>query len=265
MDADGLASVQEDQELAATPEEIARIAAIEALVDVHTTMPGIVKSFDPKTQSAKVQPAIMRLWRDGGWKALPECVDCPVQFPRWGNFIITGPVAVGDEGALHFSERSIDNWWARGGVQEQCEMRMHDLSDGFFAPGYSSKGRVPANISTDGLEIRTLDGSTLFRLEGDTAYVGGKDGSVKMLLGETYRTAEAQMDQSLIGALPAVIAAAAAIPANPIELAAFVALYPTIAAFIAALGTFLGGAWLPALQGFEAQSAAFLATKGKVV
>ncbi len=37
--------------------------------------------------------------------------------------------APGDEGLLHFSERSIDNWWSRGGVQEQCEMRMLDLSD----------------------------------------------------------------------------------------------------------------------------------------
>lgn len=172
MDAAGLASVQEDQELAATTEEIARVAAAEALVDVHTCLPGIVVSFDPKTQTAKVQPAIKRLWRDGGWKALPECVDCPVSMPRYGNFIITGPVSQGDEGLLKFSERSIDNWWARGGVQEQSEMRMHDLSDGFFEPGYSSKARVPANIATDALEIRTLDGKTRFRLEAGMVTAG---------------------------------------------------------------------------------------------
>jgi Phage protein Gp138 N-terminal domain len=172
MDADGLASVQEDQELAATPEEIARVAATEALVDVHTTLPGIVVSFDRTTQTAKVQPAIKRLWRDGGWRALPECVDCPVQFPRYGNFVITGPVSPSDEGVLHFSERSIDNWWARGGVQEQCEMRMHDLSDGFFSPGYSSKGRVPANIATDAIEIRTLDGSTVMRVAAGMVTAG---------------------------------------------------------------------------------------------
>jgi len=164
MDADGLASIQEDQELAATPEEVARIAAAEALVDVHTSMPGIVKSFDPKTQTAKVQPALMRLWRDGGWLALPECVDCPVSFPRYGNFLMTGPVSPGDEGQLTFSERAIDNWWARGGVQEPSEMRMHDLSDGFFTPGICSKGRVPSNIATDALEIRTLDGTTVVRV-----------------------------------------------------------------------------------------------------
>ncbi len=180
MDADGLASVQEDQELSATHADVAAIAAVEALVDVHTSIPGFVRSFDPATQTAKVQPAIMRLWRDGGWKALPECVDCPVQYLRYGNFVITGPLSPGDEGLLHFSERSIDNWWAKGGVQEQCEMRMHDLSDGFFAPGYSSKGRVPANVATDALEIRTLDGSTVVRVAAGMVTLGSPADAVPL-------------------------------------------------------------------------------------
>lgn len=252
MDADGLASVQEDQELAATPEDIARIAATEALVDVHTCLPGIVKSFDPKTQTAKVQPAIMRLWRDGGWKPLPECVDCPVSMPRYGNFVITGPVSPGDEGLLKFSERSIDNWWARGGVQEQSEMRMHDLSDGFFEPGYSSKGRVPANVSTDGLEIRTLDGKTMFRLEGDTAYQGAKAGAQKAVMGEIYRSQEDLLFQSLSSFASALVSACTGVVTIGQAAVAINAIGPAASPLV------------DAIAAFEGQKAAYLAEKAKV-
>lgn len=246
MDAAGLASVQEDQELAATPEEIARVAATEALVDVHTSLPGIVKAFDPKTQTAKVQPAIMRLWRDGGWKPLPECVDCPVSFPRYGNFVITGPVSIGDEGLLKFSERSIDNWWAKGGVQEQSEMRMHDLSDGFFEPGYSSKGRVPSSIATDALEIRTLDGQTMFRLEPTAAISGTPTNAQKALMAEGFRTAQKTLNVGLSAAFKA-LAAAAIGPLAPLQ-----------AQFTAIQGLF------DAFETTAVGALNFLATKAKV-
>jgi protein gp138 len=259
------ADIQRDLELAATETDAATVAAREIQKNIHTAIPGIIQSFDAGKQTATVKPAIKRIWVDNGPMDLPDCVDCPVQFPRGGFGVLTFPVTAGDECLLVFSERAIDNWYSSGGAQEPSEYRLHDLSDGFAIVGVSSLGKVIKDFATDAVEIRTLDGKTRIRLEAGMAYVGGKDGAVKMILGETYRTAETQMDQAIASALPAVVAALAAIPASTVEFAAFVALYPTIAAFFAALGTFLGGAWLPALQAFEGQAPAFLATKGKVV
>lgn len=143
-----------------------------------TALPGIVQSFDPARVTAVVQPAIQAQVRDtkGIWKSvnLPLLLDCPVLFPRGGSFMLTMPVVEGDEGLVVFSSRCIDAVWQSGGVQPQAELRMHDLSDGFFLPGGYSQPRKPgAPVSTTAAQLRTLDGGTLIELtDGAIRIVG---------------------------------------------------------------------------------------------
>lgn len=136
---------------------------------VWTALPAIVQSYDPAKLTVVVQPAIQAQILDpktGEYAdaTLPLCMDCPVQWPGGGGYVLTFPLAAGDEGVLVFASRCIDAWWQSGGVQKQAELRMHDLSDGIFIPMLFSNTKVPANVSTENVQLRSTDGLTFFEI-----------------------------------------------------------------------------------------------------
>ena len=106
-------------------------------------MPGIVQSVDLATMTCSVQPAIQGTieLEDGSLQTTnyPLLIHVPIIFPRAGNFIITLPLAAGDEVLVSWACRCIDAWWQSGGIQRPMEARMHDLSDGFAIPGPTSQ------------------------------------------------------------------------------------------------------------------------------
>lgn len=122
-----------------------------------------------------VQPTIRMRARgpDGAVTSiqLPLLVDCPVQFPAGGNCTLTFPVAQGDECLVVFASRCIDGWWQSGGVQEQAEPRMHDLSDGFVLLGTRSRPRALSGVSTASTQLRSDDGATFLDLNPTTQKV----------------------------------------------------------------------------------------------
>lgn len=181
MDADTALALQSDEEWEATPEAAAGARAEAIRRDLHTSMPGIIKSYDAKTQTAVVQPALQRVWRGVGPLDLPLCPDVPIYFPAGGGFVLTFPVAPGDECQLNFNERAIDYWFDRGGVQLPSEVRFHDLSDAFAYVGFSSKPRFLASVAVDAAELRTRDGSMVIRLEaGGIKLNGGTNGVARV-------------------------------------------------------------------------------------
>jgi hypothetical protein len=142
--------------------------------ELWTAIPGIIQSYDSSTQTCTIQPSIKAQTEDittgvKAWVNLPVLVDCPVYFPAGGGFALTFPIVKGDEALVVFSSRCIDNWWASGQVQNQAILRMHDLSDGFVFVGFNSQPKVMPNISTTGVEIRSLDGATSISLEQNGA------------------------------------------------------------------------------------------------
>jgi hypothetical protein len=178
--------------------------AVRAALDgfqpsVWTALPGIVKSFDASKGTCEVQPAIKAqvTAKDGtkSWVAMPLCVDVPVQFMGGGAFVFTFPVNTGDEGLIIFASRCIDAWWQSGGVQQQAELRMHDLSDGMLIPGFRSQPRKLANINPNFPEWRSEDGlvamtqtATGWKVTG-TLEVSGNlllNGNIKAPAGATY-------------------------------------------------------------------------------
>lgn len=134
-----------------------------------TSSPGIVEAVHLDAAGAltvDVQLAIRPRIFDpiaGAWKdadPVPLCVDVPVKFFGNSKFLVTLPLAKGDEGILIFAKNCIDGWWQSGGIQSQLEIRSHDLSDAFFLPGIYSKPNVPANISTAAMQMRNFAGDT---------------------------------------------------------------------------------------------------------
>lgn len=154
--------------------EAIRAALDGALVEVWTALPGIViaddqgRGFNPAQSTCRVQIAIKAQVRSSSgtvtWQQLPPLVDVPIVFPGGGGFLATFPIQPGDEVLVIFSARCIDAWWQSGGVQQQAELRLHDLSDGFAIPAIFSVPRVPANISTTRAQLRSSDGSTYIEL-----------------------------------------------------------------------------------------------------
>lgn len=109
------------------------------MLDVHTALPGEVRSYDFATQTADIRPMVLRAVRDDlGEKVLeqlPVLPKVPVLFPRSSQFFVAFPLAVGDTGLLVFSERSIDTWRATGRPSDPGDQRQHGLSGAVFLPG----------------------------------------------------------------------------------------------------------------------------------
>jgi hypothetical protein len=152
---------------------------------IWTAVPAIVQSFNAEKITVEAQPAIQAQIRqpNGTWvdTNLPLCVDCPVMFPGGGGFQLSFPLAKSDEGLLVFASRCIDAWWQNGGIQKQAELRMHDLSDGFFLPtGGMSNPNVVGNISTENAQLRNKAGTAMLEITpqgkimftGDTIFNG---------------------------------------------------------------------------------------------
>lgn len=138
--------------------------------EVWTAMPAILQSFNATAMTCTALVAIKakvltspkaQTFTD---VQISTLVDLPVQFPSGGGFTLTFPLSKGDEGVVVFASRCIDAWWQNGGVQPQAEMRMHDISDGMFIPGFRSQPRVITGVSTNSAQLRSDDGQVYVEL-----------------------------------------------------------------------------------------------------
>jgi hypothetical protein len=119
---------------------------------------------------------------------IPLLLDVPVLFPGAGGYALTYPVKAGDEGLVILASRCIDSWWTRGGVQAQAELRMHDLSDGFFLPGFRSNPRKLTGFSNSVIRMTTDDGSQYVELDKDAGRVNVVVNDFLYVNGQRVRT-----------------------------------------------------------------------------
>lgn len=165
------------RERAASPAD-ALLAALQGFqAELWTALPGVVKAYRRVASDGivvDVQPAIQASIRQPNgelrWINMPLLLDCPVYFPSGGGFTLTFPIAVDDECLVVFSSRCIDAWHESGGhANQQAELRMHDLSDGFAFVGFRSRPRTlsPAAHPTS-VELRSDDGETKIAIRQDT-------------------------------------------------------------------------------------------------
>lgn len=148
---------------------------IEArLKDLHTSIPGIVESFDAEKQLATIQPAVKRVFiiQNGDTEILtpsdlPILINVPVIFPRGGGFSLTFPVKKGDECLLTFCERSIDNWHETGKVKIPGAKRFHSLSDATCFVGLSSLTNKIPDYDDTNTQLKSDDGKVEITLLTD--------------------------------------------------------------------------------------------------
>jgi hypothetical protein len=143
-------------------------AAFDArLLDLHTALPGKVKIYNPATQTADVQPTVMRavLKRDGDrdLEELPVIPNVPVGWPRGGGYSLQFPLLPGDHVWLIFSEAAIAQWRESGSLSEPGDLRRHDLSYPIALPCVApNAGALAPVVGSEAV----LDGPTQIRLGG---------------------------------------------------------------------------------------------------
>lgn len=113
-----------------TAPDIFRDSVYSILANVHTSLPGIIVSYDPSTNKAQVQPALNKNFTSGEMP-MPILQNVPIVFPK----NITFPINAGDYVLLIFSERSLDLWKSVGGQVTPTDPRKFDLSDAMAIPG----------------------------------------------------------------------------------------------------------------------------------
>ena len=106
-------------------------AALKA--GIHTSLPGVIKSYDPETKLADVLPVIKAPKFDPETgetmesEELPVIPNVPVQFPRGGGWHMSFPLEEGDHVTLVFSESATGAWRTSGEVSEPGDVRRHAL------------------------------------------------------------------------------------------------------------------------------------------
>jgi hypothetical protein len=129
--------------------------------DLRCAAPAIIKEFDSATQTVTAQLVIKERIISNGIaesKKIPVLYKVPIYMPRAGNFIITLPIAVGDECLVVFADTNFDAWQQNGGEEnEQMTQRRHDLTDAIALCGIWSQKRLIDDYSPTDLEIRSLD------------------------------------------------------------------------------------------------------------
>lgn len=140
-------------------EEVISLAIEDKLLDVHTSIPAIVQSYDPATQTASVKIAIKRKYIIGDLEEIaerPAIPDVPVLFPTGGSFSLTYPLKPGDDVHLLISERSTEVWKNNSGVVDPKDARKFSLSDCFIIPAGARK--VISEATSDKLRVVSGNG-----------------------------------------------------------------------------------------------------------
>lgn len=148
-----------------TPNDIINNSIWSVLNNVHTALPGIIKSYDPATNIASVQPALNKAFKSGEMP-MPILNNVPVMFPGGAAFNITFPVNEGDYVLLIFIERSIDLWKAVGGQVTPKDPRKFDLSDAIAIPGLQPLNGDFSNRNNNDFEINFAGSSIKIAADG---------------------------------------------------------------------------------------------------
>jgi hypothetical protein len=142
--------------------------AWQLLCDLRVACPGIVKGWDLTTypQTVQVQLAIRENVNENLVTTPTEIpiLTVPFQVVRSGGYLLTMPIAVGDECLVIFTDNNARAWWQNGGVQNQITRRRHSINDGFAILGIYSQPRNITNYSTTTAQLRTEDGESYIEL-----------------------------------------------------------------------------------------------------
>lgn len=149
--------------------------------NLRCCIPGVIQQYDPKTNTASIQPAIREeiVNEDNTvqYMNLPILVNVPIIFPSCSIGSIKMLLKQGDECLVLFSDLSIDNFWKYANVQNPIEVRRHDLSDGIAIPCVLSQ---PNTKQFNGTGMEITCGAAKIKMQDDEITFYNSYGSVTL-------------------------------------------------------------------------------------
>jgi phage baseplate assembly protein gpV len=146
--------------------------ARSATDDMHTALPGEIKSYDPGKGVATVLPKAKFTKPDGSTMDFPEISGVPVMFPQSKNVTIAWPIKAGDGCLLVFSEQALDYWMY--GKETDTKLKF-DLTNAIAIPNLTSGGNGTMKLACDEDAVAIAAGDTTVKITPSTvqAEVGG--------------------------------------------------------------------------------------------
>jgi hypothetical protein len=150
-----------------TPElaEVIEVALESKMLDVHTSIPGVIQTYDPVTQTASVELQIQRaLENEDGeivFESLGVLQNVSVVFPRTKKYFMSFPLEPGDTGDVMFSEVPTGQWRAVPGEAVPDSIGRHDLSGAKFYPGLSKDADALTDALTGALVVGEIGGKQI--------------------------------------------------------------------------------------------------------
>lgn len=140
--------------------------------ELKTSMPAKIVKYDKDKQWAQVQSLWKRFYLDEDGQEVEQeqaiINDVPIQFPRFGNFVILFPLKAGDSVWLQFAERAMESYLASDAktIIDPVEGRMHDINDAYATPCFSTEKTAIMEVN-DNFVIRSLNNDTYIALTPD--------------------------------------------------------------------------------------------------
>lgn len=125
----------------------------------YNSLPAVVESYDPDTNTATVQIVIKEMYPDNVSMKFPLIRKVPVIVAGSGKSHISSPIRQGHEVLLIFSDRAFDSWFRTGDYPvKPSTQRYNDLNDCIAITGLRNLQNSP-QIATDALELIHKDDS----------------------------------------------------------------------------------------------------------
>jgi hypothetical protein len=176
---------------------------------MHTSLPGIVKSYDVGTQTAQVQLAVQL---DG--ESVPPLDDVPVAWPGGAAGFFHAPLSSGDTVLVVFAEEDFGSWWDSGSVSPPAVLARHGLH-AIAIPGLR-RAATPLGVTAGHV---TVGATSAVHLGSDTAtaFVALAtlvDAKLNLLQAAIATAAQGETSASGLGGMN-LLAAALLIPPAP--------------------------------------------------
>lgn len=202
-----------------TLQEVIADAIESRLLEVHTSIPGKVVSYDKKSQTAEVAPVVQRAEpRDDGSSALtplPSIPNVPVSWHRGGGAGLTMPLKAGDHVLLVFSEAAFGHWRASGELAPPGDLRRHSLGYAYAVPGGGPESQALDDAAGDGEVVLTV-GDNVFRVGGASADMVALAKLVQLALDKIQATFDAHTHMHPPGPSPPAPTSPPASPIGPL-------------------------------------------------
>ena len=146
----------------------ARFAWRSMMMDIWTSLPGLIDRYDPETKRADIEPALDLVMSDGsGSRARQLVVDVPVIWPAPSGFVIQGPLDRGEPVLLLAAARDITAFKASFRRSVPGDPRLFSLIDSIAIAGFGEREITVPSGRGSAITVQTDDGETYIALEPD--------------------------------------------------------------------------------------------------